>query len=94
MKNAMLKRVEEIKMELTRLDLIRPGKLSMQKRGTGKGRYNYLSYTFRNESHTEYVKARDVEEIRKETEAYGKCKELMDEWIELSIEISKLKMKG
>lgn len=93
MKNAMRKRVKEIKKELMVLEVIRPGKLSKQKRGTGKGRYNYLSYTFRNESYTEYVRGKCVDEIRKETEAYGKFKKLIDEWIELSIKLSKLKLK-
>ena len=94
MRNAMTKRVEEIKKELCRLRVVRPGKISMQKRGAGKRRYNYLSYTFRNESYTEYIKANYVDEINKETEAYTKFKELIDEWVELSIKLSKLKMRA
>ena len=94
MKNAMAERVEEIKKELCRVRVVRPGKISMQKRGAGKRRYNYLSYTFRNESHTEYIKANHVDEINRETESYARFKELVDEWVELSIKLSKLKMKA
>ena len=94
MKNSIRKRIKEIKKELGTLEVIRPGKLSRQKRGTTRELYNYLSYTFQNTGRTEYVKGKYVEKINRETEDYRKFKELSDEWVELSIKLSRLEMEG
>lgn len=93
MKNSIRKRIKEIKKEIRTLEVIRPGKLSRQKRGATQGRYNYLSYTFQNKGCTEYVRGKHVEKINRETEDYRKFKELSDEWVELSIKLSKLEME-
>ena len=61
MKNSIRERIKEIKKALGTLEVIRPGKLSRQKRGTKQGRYNYLSYTFQNKGRTEYVRKKYVE---------------------------------
>lgn len=93
MKNAIEDRINEIKNEIQTLDIIRPGKLSKQKRGDKKRTYNYLSYTFQNKGATDYIKEKFVEKVNKETEAYNRFKNLSDELIELSIKLSTLEMK-
>ena len=93
MKNSIRKRIKEIKKEIRMLEVIRPGKLSKQKRGTTQGRYNYLSYTFQNKGRTEYIRGKYLEKINRETEDYRKFKELSDEWVELSIKLSRLEME-
>jgi len=42
---------------------------------------------------TEYVRQDCVAEVRKEIAAYKRFKKLMEEWIDLSIEASKSRMK-
>ncbi len=93
MKKSIENRINEVKNEIQSLEVIRPGKLSKQKRGTKKGTYNYLSYTFQNKGATDYIKEKFVEKINNETNAYQRFKELSDEWIELSIKLSTLEMK-
>ena len=93
MKNAIKNRIKEIKNEIQALEIIRPGKLSKQKRGDKKRTYNYLSYTFKNKGATDYIKEKFIMKINKETEGYHKFKELSDEWVELSIKLSTLEMK-
>ena len=87
------KRIEEIKKEIGTLDIIRPGKLSKQKRRKND-RYNYLSYTFKNKGETEYIKEKYIPKIMEETENFIKFKKLSEEWIELSIKLSKIEMKS
>jgi len=44
-------------------------------------------------SRTEYVRQDCLAEVRKELAAYKRFKKLMDEWIALSIEASKSRMR-
>ena len=93
MKIAIKNRINEIKNEIQTLEIIRPGKLSKQKRGDKKRTYNYLSYTFKNKGATDYIREKFVEKVNGENEAYNKFKNLSEEWIELSIKLSILEMK-
>jgi hypothetical protein len=93
MKDTLKKRIEKVKEEIQGLNIIRPGKLSKQKRGINS-RYNYLSYTFRNKGETDYIKEKYIPKIIKETDDFKKFRELSEEWIELSIELSKLEMES
>ncbi len=93
MKNAIKNRINEIKNEIQALEIIRPGKMSKQRRGEKKRTYNYLSYTFKNKGATDYIREKFVEKVNRETEDYHKFKELSDEWVELSIRLSTLEMK-
>ena len=96
MKNSIKRRIKELKKEIQKLELIRPGKITKQIRGLKEERYhyNYLSYTFQNKGYTEYIKEKYVERIIGETDDFKKFKDLSDEWIELSIKLSKLEMKS
>ena len=44
-------------------------------------------------SRTEYVRQTNIKQIRNDLKEYKKLKKLIDEWINLSIEISKMKVK-
>jgi len=94
MENTIKNRINEVKKEIQALEIIRPGKMSKQRRGEKKRTYNYLSYTFQNKGATDYIKEKFVEKVNNETEAYNRFKELSDEWIELSIKLSTLEMKN
>lgn len=85
------KRISAIKQALLRVGEMRPGSLSKQTRA-GKGAYYHLSYTHRMQGHTEYVRAESASEVRRQTETYRRFKRLVEEWVSLAIEHSKLKL--
>lgn len=88
----IIKRIEEIKTELATIGVMRPGAITQQSRG-GKAKFNQLSYTHRMKGHTEYVGKRFVIEVQAQLDEYRRFKALCDEWVELGIEYSRLKMK-
>ena len=74
---------------------MRPGCLSLQYRNPQeKTGPNYqLSYTYQMKSKTEYIHADLVPQIEQEVAQYKRLRELTAEWIALSIEWSRLKIK-
>ena len=89
------KRIAAIKVKLTAIDEMRPGSLTRQFKDSVNqtGAYYQLSYTRAMRSRTEYVASNAVPEIRLQVANYKRFKELSDEWIDLGIEHSRLKMK-
>lgn len=89
------RRIERIKDVLLKIGPIRPGSLTRQYKEpkTHSGPYWQISYTRNMRSKSDYVRSDCVAEIRKEISAYKRFKKLMDEWIDLGIEASKLRMK-
>ncbi len=77
------------------MNAMRPGTLSRQYKYPQKkvGSYWQLSYTRRMKSHTEYIRPVSVSEIRQQIAAYKRFKTLVDRWLDLAIEYSKLKMQ-
>jgi hypothetical protein len=98
MKNKKLcqleKRIEKIKRELQKVTEMRPGSLTRQYRipQDKVGPYYQLSYTHKMKSHTEYVRKEFVAEIRKQIFQYKRFKKLVQQWVELGIEHSKVQM--
>ena len=88
-------RIERIKAELAAIDEMRPGSLSRQYKDPAKrsGAYYQLSYTRDRKSRTEYVARECLRELRRQIGNYKRFKTLSAEWIALSIEHSRLKMK-
>lgn len=93
--NLIEKRILKIKEALTKLGPMRPGALTQQYKDpkTKTGPYWQLSYTRNMKSRTDYVRQDQVPEIRKQIRAYKSFRELTEEWIDLSIEASKLRTK-
>jgi len=87
--------IRKIKSELSTLPPMRPGTLSMQYKvpAEKKGPYFQLSYTHKMKSRTEYVRREWIDEIRGQIEVYKRFRELIEEWVDLSIEYCKLRMK-
>ena len=79
-----------VKKELLELERMHPGSLSKQKRLRG-GEYYQLSYSHGGRGHTKYVRPADVPEIMQELENYRRFRELTRRWVELAIELAKLK---
>lgn len=57
------------------------------------GPYHQLSYTFKGRSRTEFIKEDMVEITRQQLDNYKTFKRLTTEWVELSVELAKLKKR-
>ena len=88
-------RIDRIKRALVEIGPMRPGSLTRQYKDPQHhtGAYWQISYTRRMKSRTEYVRQEWVKEIRSETVMHKRFKRLVDQWIDLSIEHSRLTMR-
>ena len=88
-------RIADIKAELIAIDEMRPGSLTRQYKDPEQqsGAYYQLSYTRDGRSRTEYVPRDAVRAVKTQTANYKQFKALTDEWVALSIEQSRLKIK-
>ena len=88
------RRIERIKEALSQIGPMRPGSLTRQykDRKNKTGPYWQISYTRQMKSRTEYVREEWVPEIRRQIAAHERFKRLIDQWIDLDIERSKLTM--
>lgn len=89
------RKIERIKETLSRIGPMRPGSLTRQykDRQNKTGAYWQISYTRQMKSRTEYVREEWVPEIRRQIATHKRFKRLIDQWIDLDIERSKLTMK-
>ena len=88
-------RIDRIKRALLEIGPMRPGSLTRQYKDPKNqtGAYWQISYTRRMKSRTEYVRPEWVKDIRRQTATHKRFKRLVDQWIDLSIEHSRLIMK-
>ena len=98
-------RIERIKKSLARIGEMRPGALSRQYNVCGNpncrckapknprkhGPYYQVSYTHNGKSRTEFVKKEMVGEVKKQLKNYQAFRRLTKEWVDLSLEISRLR---
>jgi len=89
------RKIERIKEALPEIGPMRPGSLTRQYRDPGKraGAYWQISYTRQMKSRTEYVRPEWVAETRRQIATYKRFKRLVDQWVDLSIEHSQLRMR-
>ena len=89
------KRIASIKAQLAGIETMRPGSLTRQYKDpkNRRGAYYQLSYTRDMRSRTDYVPRDYVRELRREIQNYKRFKVLTNQWIALSIELSRLMMK-
>jgi hypothetical protein len=92
---AIEERIRKIKVELAAIDDMRPGSLTRQFKDpkARSGAYYQLSYTREMKSRTEYVARDSVAEVRRQIRSYKRFRALTDQWVALSIERCRLKMK-
>jgi len=85
-------RIERIKEALNHIGPMRPGSLTRQykDRQNKTGAYWQISYTRQMKSRTEYVRGEMVAQVRRQIAMYKRFKRLIDQWIDLDIERSKL----
>ena len=86
-------KIAKIKKALLELGHMHPGSLSQQKRSRGNT-YHQLSYSHRGKGHTKYVRPEDVPEVTQEIENYRRFRELTGKWVELAVELAKLRRDG
>ena len=89
------KKIEKIKQELQSIQHMRPGSLTRQYRNPKDktGAYYQLSYTHKMKSRTDYVRPEFVLQIKEQICEYKRFRELVDQWIELSIQHSKMQIE-
>jgi Family of unknown function (DUF6788) len=89
------RRIERIKAALSHVGPMRPGSLTRQykDRKNKTGAYWQISYTRQMKSRTEYVREEWVPEIRRQIAIHKRFKRLIDQWIDLDIERSKMTMQ-
>jgi len=99
MSKKKIQRIEEkitgIKGALMEIGPMRPGSLTRQYKDPENqtGAYWQISYTRRMKSRTEYVRKEWVKAIRRQTATHKRFKLLVDQWVDLSIEHSRLTMR-
>jgi len=90
----IIRRIASVRREIANVGDVRPGHLSIQYRRSGTRNvkeigYNQLSYTFGGRSRTEYVRDEDLARVRREVAEFHRFRKLCDEFVALSIELSK-----
>lgn len=102
---ALTKQIEKAKQALVLIGDMRPGSLSTQYNVCGKagckckatppqkhGPYYQVSYTRKGKSGSKFVKKEDLPEVRRQLKNYERMKLLTQRWIDLSIELSILRL--
>ncbi len=99
-------RIATLKQAIVRLGDLRPGKLSQQYNVCGKadcrckadppqkhGPYYQVSFTRNGKSSTQFVRKEDLAVVRQQLRNYQRLRELIDRWIALGMELSRLKLR-
>ena len=89
------RKMDRIKEELKQIGAMRPGSLTRQFKDPQRkaGAYWQISYTRQMKSRTEYVRAEWVTELRRQIATHKRFKRFVDQWVDLSIEHSRLTMR-
>ena len=89
------KEIEVIKTRIAEIGVVRPGSLTRQYKDpkNQRGAYHQISYTHRMQSKTEYVLSDSLAQVRRQIRDYNKLTRLIERWVALGIEYSRLSMK-
>lgn len=100
------KRIQKIKQQIGELGDLRPGALSQQYNVCGSpgchckasppikhGPYYQISFKRHGKSSSQFVREEDVNEVQHQLENYRTLRELVDEWITLSAQLSTLRLR-
>ena len=88
------KKIGGVKEELMTIGEMRPGSLTYQyqRPKEKKGGFYQISYTYRMKSKTEYVKGEFVQDLKGQIATFKRFKKLMQQWVDLAIQHSKIKI--
>src|SRR5215472_13295596 len=100
------KRIQMIKRQIAELGDLRPGALSKQYNICGTpncrckadppvkhGPYYQISFTRHGKSSSQFVREEDLIEVQQQLDNYRLLRELVDEWITLSAQLSSLRLR-
>jgi hypothetical protein len=100
------KRIQKIKAQIGELGDLRPGALSQQYNVCGSpncrckanpplkhGPYYQISFKRHGKSSSQFVREVDLSEVQSQLDNYRQLRELVDEWITLSTELSNLRLR-
>ena len=89
------RKVVRIKEAIVEIGPMRPGSLTRQYRDpeNGTGAYWQISYTRGMKGRSEYIRREWVAEVRKQIGTHKRFRQLVDQWVDLNIEHSKLTMQ-
>jgi len=100
------KRIQSLKHQISQLGDLRPGALSKQYNICGNpncrckadppvkhGPYYQISFTRHGKSSSQFVREEDLAEVQQQLENYRLLRQLVDEWITLSAELSSLRLR-
>jgi hypothetical protein len=100
------KRIQKIKHQIGDLGDLRPGALSQQYNVCGSpgcqckasppikhGPYYQISFTRHGKSSSQFVREEDLKDVQEQLENYRRLRELVDEWITLSAQLSTLRLR-
>jgi len=100
------KRIQNIKQQIGELGDLRPGALSQQYNVCGSpgcqckasppikhGPYYQISFTRHGKSSSQFVREEDLKDVQQQLENYRRLRELVDEWITLSAQLSTLRLR-
>ena len=100
------KKIEKIKQLIGEIGDLRPGALSQQYNVCGSsgcqckatppikhGPYYQISFRRHGKSSSQFVRQEDVPEVQRQLNNYRRLRELVDEWITLSSELSRLRLR-
>ena len=100
------KRIRTIKHQISQLGDLRPGALSRQYNICGNptcrckadppvkhGPYYQISFTRHGKSSSQFVREEDVDDVEQQLENYRQLRQLVDEWISLSAELSAMRLR-
>lgn len=100
------KRIQIIKRQIAELGDLRPGALSKQYNICGTpncrckadppvkhGPYYQISFTRHGKSSSQFVREDDLIEVQQQLENYRLLRDLVDEWVTLSAQLSSLRLR-
>jgi hypothetical protein len=100
------RKIERIQRELSQLGNFRLGSLSQQFNICGTpgcrckaapprrhGPYYQLSFTRKGKSHSQFVRREELPAVRRQLKNYNRFRALVEEWIDLAMELSNLRLK-
>jgi hypothetical protein len=89
------RRIDRIKNALLEIGPMRPGSLTRQYKDPQHhtGAYWQISYTRQMKSRTEYVRKDYVKQVRRQIVTHKRFKNLVEQWVDLSFEHSRLSMQ-
>jgi hypothetical protein len=91
----IVERIARVKRQLNELGPMRPGSISRQYRKPKEKLQPFyqISYTHKMKSRSEYLRKENLAAIRQETANFRRFKKLTEQWVDLALELSKLRTR-